>query len=433
MTDRPTSLRSIAQRHERPGSSGSPVVPTTSCRACGHSPLVVVLSLGEMPLANALIPPDRLEESEATYPLNLAFCEGCSLAQIDVSVPPEELFSDYVYASSYAESVVSNAATSVSRVVQERGLGPDSLAMEVASNDGYLLQHYAQRGVPVLGIDPAANLIPAAEARGVPTICGFFGSELAEELRSAGRRPNVLHANNVLAHVPDVNGFVRGMARILADDGVAIIETPYVRDLVERLEFDTIYHEHLFYYSLTSIEGVLRRNGLNVVDVEQIPLHGGSLRVSATPGEAANPTPVVTDMLAAEEEVGITSLEYFQGFAERVYRLCDRLRTLLAELGADGRRIAAYGAAAKGAVLLNALGIGKETLEFVADRSPHKHGRSMPGVRVPVVPAERILEAMPDYVLLLAWNHAEEILDQQAEYRNRGGHFIVPVPEPKEM
>ena len=402
----------------------------TSCRGCGGEDLEVILSLGAMPLANALVTSDRVGDDEARYPLDVAFCKACALVQLTASVPPEELFSDYSYFSSYADTVVQNADELVHRVVRDRRLGSQSLAMEIASNDGYLLQHYVRRGVPVLGIDPAANVVEVASQRGVPTLCAFFDSDVAEGLRAAGSRADVVHANNVFAHVPGLNGFARGISRILAEEGVLIIETPYVRDLVERLEFDTVYHEHVFYYSLTSLERVLVRNGLHTVDVEHISIHGGSLRVFATLNGVGRPDERVTGLLEAEARDGITSLGYYRGFGERVRGLCAELRALLVGLASAGKRVVAYGAAAKGAVLLNALGLPDGVIEFVADRSPHKQGRYMPGVRIPIVAPERLLDEMPDVVLLLAWNFADEVMEQQAEYRRRGGRFIVPVPAP---
>jgi len=390
----------------------------------------VVLSLGEQPLANALVREGHAEQVEPRYPLELGFCPGCALAQITVSIPPEELFTDYPYFSSYADAVTSNAETLVHRVMDRRQLGADSLVMEVASNDGYLLKHYAQAGVAVLGIDPAKNVAAVAEESGVPTLTAFFGCDVAEQLRREGRRADVLHANNVLAHVPDVNGVIGGMSRVLADDGVAIVETPYVRDLVDKLEFDTIYHEHLFYYSLTSFASLLDRHGLEIVDVERIPIHGGTLRVYAARPQAVAVAPSVERLLAEERELGMSEVGYFEGFAARVTGLCRKLVALLDRLAEDGCRVAAYGAAAKGTVLLNAAGIDARSIEFVADKNPHKQGYYMPGVHVPVVAPEEITERMPDYLLLLAWNFADEVMRQQSEYAAGGGRFIVPVPEP---
>jgi SAM-dependent methyltransferase len=390
----------------------------------------MVLSLGEQPLANAFITAAQLDGPEPRYPLELAFCAGCALTQITVSIPPAELFTDYPYFSSYADAVTSNAEMLVHRVMDLRRLGRDSLVMEVASNDGYLLKHYVKAGVPVLGIDPARNVAADAEASGVPTLTAFFGHDVAEQLRREGRRADVLHANNVLAHVPDINGVISGISRVLADDGVAIVETPYVRDLVDKLEFDTIYHEHLFYYSLTSFGSLLGRHGLEVIDVERIPIHGGTLRVYAARSGATAVAPSVEDLLAEERELGMSGIGYFEGFAARVRELCRKLVDLLDHLTADGARVAAYGAAAKGTVLLNAAGVDARSIDFVADKNPHKQGYYMPGVHIPIVAPEAITDRMPDYLLILAWNFADEVMRQQSDYAARGGRFIVPVSEP---
>ena len=405
---------------------------TATCFACGRSPLVPVMSFGEMPLANALLSEADLDRPEARFPLELVFCETCALLQITESVDPELLFGEYAYFSSYSTTMLEHAARLVERLIRERDLDGDSLAMEIASNDGYLLQHYVQAGVPALGIDPARNVVEAAAQRGVETICAFFGEDLARELAAGGRRASVLHANNVLAHVPDVNGVVAGIAEVLAVDGVAVVETPYVRDLVERTEFDTVYHEHLFYYSLTALDRLFARNGLRIVDVERLDIHGGSLRVFAVRADSAEEArPSVRELLDEEERRGIAEGRYFEDFAARVETLRSELWDVLRDLKEQGHRIAAYGAAAKGATLLNAFGIGTDVLDFVADRSEHKQGLYMPGVRLPIVAPERLLETMPDEVLLLVWNFADEILDQQEEYRRRGGRFILPIPRPR--
>jgi SAM-dependent methyltransferase len=389
-----------------------------------------VLSLGKMALANALLSAEQLSESEATYPLDLAFCPRCALAQITEVVPPERLFGEYAYFSSYSSTMVAHADAIARRMIADRALGSESLAMEIASNDGYLLATYVAAGIPVLGIEPARNVVPAAQARGVTSLCAFFGPDVAAELVAAGRRADVLHANNVMAHVADLNGVLAAIAVVLAPGGVAVIETPYVRDLVERLEFDTIYHEHLYYYSLTSLERALRRNGLRVAGVERIPIHGGSLRVFAELGDGASAGEVAA-LLAEEQGLGMDRLDYFHGFAERVDALREKLRAVLADLKAQGHRIAAYGAAAKGTVMLNACGIGPETIDFVVDRSAYKQGRFMPGVHLPILSPEALLEKRPDDVVLLTWNFADEILEQQAAYRSRGGRFVIPVPEPR--
>ncbi len=310
----------------------------------------------------------------------------------------------------------------------ERRLGPGSLVVELASNDGYLLQYYRRHGVPVLGIEPAENVAEVARReRGIPTLSEFFGAALARRLRDEGRRADVLHAHNVLAHVADLGGFVAGIGLLLADDGVAILEVPYVRDMVDRCEFDTIYHEHLCYFSLTALTRLFARHGLVVQQVERLAVHGGSLRLfvarGGVPGES------VETLLREEKGWGVEGRAVYQGFGRRVETLIASIRALLVDLAGRGASIAGYGAAAKGATLLNVLGVGREVVRFVVDRSPHKQGRYLPGVRVPILPPEALLERMPSHVLLLAWNLADEVLAQQADYRRRGGRFIIPIPE----
>ncbi len=348
--------------------------------------------------------------------------------QINETVPPEHMFSDYAYFSSYSDTMLAHARSIVERVVAERGLGPEHLAAEVASNDGYLLQYYREMGVPVLGIEPAANIARVAEAKGIRTVVDFFGEPLARRLRAEGVRADVIHANNVMAHIPDLPGFCRGLAAVLDDDGRAIIEVPYVKDLIDHRQFDTIYHEHLSYFSVTALDRLFRSQGLSLVDVERIPIHGGSLRITA----AAEGTPrsaVVDRFLEEEDGLGLTKLPYYTRFARAVEDLRTQLTGLLQHLRARGHRIAAYGAAAKGSTLLNYFGIGCRDIEFVADRSPYKQGKLMPGVRIPIVPPQFLVATRPDYVLLLTWNFADEILGQQAAFLEQGGRFIIPIPD----
>jgi SAM-dependent methyltransferase len=400
------------------------------CRSCEHGDLRPILSLGRTPLANALLTAEQLREPEATFPLDLVFCPACALVQITETVPPEVLFREYAYLSSFSDTVVQNAEGIVRRLIGIEGLGSESLAIEIASNDGYLLQHYHHKGIPVLGIEPAANIARVArDERGIPTVCEFFGAQLAAELVAEGRAADVVHGNNVLAHVADLNGVVRGIATVLKPRGVAVIEVPYVKDLIDHCEFDTIYHEHLCYFSLTALDRLFRRHGLVIRDVERIPIHGGTLRIFASRAEWAIPGEAVKSLLAEEAAWGVDREEFYRGFGAKVERLRASLLELLGGLKAQGRRIAAYGASAKGSTLLNFFGIGADTLEFVVDRSTVKQGRYTPGTHLPILAPERVLELRPDYLLLLTWNFADEILAQQQAFRDQGGRFIIPIPE----
>jgi SAM-dependent methyltransferase len=399
-----------------------------SCRGCGRDGLSVVLDLGQMPLANRFLSEADLHLPEPRYPLALAFCRECCLTQITETVPPEVMFREYAYFSSVSAAMVEHAKRLATQLMSSRALGPESLVVEIASNDGYLLQHYVARGIPVLGFDPAANVAEAATAKGIRTIVEFFGSTVAADLRQSGTLADVIHANNVLAHVPDLEDFVAGLAMILKPGGVLVIETPYVRDLVDRMEFDTIYHEHVFYYSVSALVRIFERHGLTVSDVERIPIHGGSLRVFVTRESAGRFGASVSRLLAEETSLGMCDVSYFDGLAQHVEALGRQLREVLGALKARGSSVAAYGAAAKGTVLLNTFGIGRETIDFVADRSPYKHGRFMPGVRIPIRPAEDLVALRPDACLVLAWNFADEILAQQAAYRAAGGEFVIPGP-----
>ena len=400
------------------------------CRSCEHGDLRPILSLGRTPLANALLTAEQLREPEATFRLELVFCPACALVQITETVPPEVLFREYAYLSSFSDTVVQNAEGIVRRLIGLEGLGSESLAVEIASNDGYLLQHYHHKGIPVLGIEPAANIARVArDERGIPTVCEFFGAELAAELVAGGRAADVVHGNNVLAHVADLNGVVRGIATVLKPRGVAVIEVPYVKDLIDHCEFDTIYHEHLCYFSLTALDRLFRRHRLVIRDVERIPIHGGTLRIFASRAEWAIPGEAVKSLLAEEAAWGVDREEFYRGFGAKVERLRASLLELLGGLKAQGRRIAAYGASAKGSTLLNFFGIGADTLEFVVDRSTVKQGRYTPGTHLPILAPERVLELRPDYLLLLTWNFADEILAQQQAFRDQGGRFIIPIPE----
>jgi SAM-dependent methyltransferase len=401
------------------------------CRSCERINPVRILSLGRTPLANALVPAADVLKPEPTYPLDLVFCPECSLVQITETVPREVLFTHYMYFSSFSDTIVRHAADSAARLIQSRKLGSQSLVVEVASNDGYLLRHYRQAGVPVLGIEPAANIARVAETEhGIPTRARFFDQDLARALCVEGHAADVIHANNVLAHVADLHGFVRGLRLLLKDDGIAVLEVPYIKSLIDNCEFDTIYHEHLCYFSLKALNRLLTSEGMRIHDVEMLPMHGGSLRVVAGRCEhPMMPNESVAAFLRQEERSGTTHLHYYEQFASMVEAARSELVGLLHRLKREGRRIAAYGASAKGSTLLNFCGIGRDILDFVADRSTVKQGHYTPGTQLPICAPERLLEEMPDYVLLLTWNFADEILEQQRAFRERGGRFIIPIPK----
>jgi hypothetical protein len=404
--------------------------PLSHCRSCGSGRLNLILDLGKQPIANALLEPADLDKPEAVFPLEVMFCEDCGLLQVSETIPPDVLFgADYPYFSSFIPALLEHSRAHAHSLLGERKLGAHDLVVEIASNDGYLLKNFVEAGVPALGVDPASGPAKAAIAAGVPTRNDFFGARCARELVAEGHRASVMLANNVLAHVTDINDFVEGFAILLRDDGVAEFEFPYVRELAERCAFDTIYHEHVFYYSLCALEPLFARHGLHLNDVEPLEIHGGSLRlrVSKNTGKTAR----LKQLQAEEIELGLNTAAYYATFAERVGAVRDALRRLLSEKIAAGGSIAAYGAAAKGATLLNFVDLPKDTIRYVVDRNTHKVGKYMPGVRLPIRGVEALQSDRPDYLLILTWNFAEEIMAQQNAYALNGGTFLCAIPTPR--
>ena len=389
----------------------------------------MVLDLGLQPLANNLLRPEDLGRVEPCFPLRLFVCPGCWLLQITDLIPPTELFSEYLYFSSFSEGMVQHAAKAAKRYQHDFRLCRESFVLEIASNDGYFLQHFQQAGIPCLGIEPAANIAQMANAKGIETIAEFFDAQFAEKLADERGQADLILGNNVFAHAPEINDFVAGLGKVLKPGGRLILEFPYAVDLIERTEFDTIYHEHVYYFSLTTLIPVFARHGLSVFHVERIPIHGGSLRIFAGHRGMHPEETSVAQLLAGERTLGVDALNYYESFARKVETVRESLRGLLARLKREGVSIGAYGASAKGSTLLNFCGIGREVIDFVADRSPHKQGRLMPGVHIPIIPADELRPRMPDYTLLLTWNFAEEIMAQQRAYRDAGGKFVVPIPE----
>jgi ubiquinone/menaquinone biosynthesis C-methylase UbiE len=399
------------------------------CRSCHSSSLRVVLDLGAHPLSDALLTSEREAHEQPRYPLRLAFCEGCSLLQVTETIPPHVLFQrDYPYFSSSSPALLRHAAANVKRLILDRNLGSASFVVEVACNDGYLLRNFVESGVPCLGIDPAVG--PAEQARkiGTPIINDFFSLTLAEKLAGAGKCADVMIANNVVAHVDAINDFVAGFQRLLKPDGQAVLECAYAVDMIENCEFDTIYHEHLFYHTLHGLKPLFERHGLHLNDVEHLPIHGGSLRVFASRSNRRSTR--LEELMERERELGVHAVDWCTGFSARIENLRQSLVELLEREKTNGARIACYGAAAKGSTLVNYLDLKPGFFEFVADANPFKQGRFMPGQAIPIVHPDRLVEAQPDFALLLVWNFAGEVMRQQAAYRAAGGHFIVPIPEP---
>lgn len=396
------------------------------CRSCESHHVELVLDLGEQPLANNFLNPEDLNKPEPRFPLCLAICAECWLLQITDLVPSVELFSDYVYFSSYSDAWVKHAAECASRYRNEFALNRESHVVEIASNDGYLLHNFAVANIPHLGIEPAENIAKVARENGVETRTDFFTESLAGEL-AAEKPADLILANNVLAHAPDINDFVAGLKALLAPEGRAILEFQYAVDMIAQGEFDTIYHEHVFYFTLTALEPLFIRHGLRLTRVEHTPLHGGSLRVFAR-HDAQEEDETVAALREEEMKLGVITLDYFLDFPARVEAIRISLQEEIVHFKSEGKTLAAYGAAAKGSMLLNYCGINSGDLAFVVDRSPHKQGKLMPGTHIPIVATEQLVARAPDVTLLLAWNFMNEILAQQTAYRDAGGKFLIPIP-----
>jgi len=398
------------------------------CRACGEPGLDPVLSLGAIPLVNALVEPDA-KEPEPRYPLETVRCSRCTLVQLTETVPPETLFRNYTYFSSYSDTFLLHARRFATESIRSLGLGRGSLVVEAASNDGYLLQYFAAAGVPTLGVEPATNVASVARERGIETVAAFLNEDLARRIVEERGVADLVVANNVLAHVPDLGGFLGGLRTLAGDRGLIVIEVPYLCDLVDRLEFDTIYHEHVSYFTMTSLVRLAELHELTVVGVERIPVHGGSLRVRIAAD--GRPEAGVEKLLESERTWGVFDAGRFERFAVAVASLRVEVHEFVSELASSGARVAAYGAAAKGVVLANVCGLDNGLVQFVVDRNVYKQGKLLPGVRIPVAAPAALEHEQPDYCLIFAWNLTDEIVAQQAPYRRRGGRFLVPLPKPR--
>jgi hypothetical protein len=406
-----------------------PASPAPTCRLCGSTRLRSFVDLGATPPCELFLSAEALERPEPTYPLHVRVCEGCLLAQLPPLITPEETFTEYAYFSSFSTSWVEHARRFVDGAVRRLGLGADAFVVEVASNDGYLLQHVVERGVRCLGIEPAVNVGAAARAKGVPTLTAFLTPETGARVRAEHGPADLVALNNVYAHIPDVVGFTEGLRALVADDGWVSVEVQHLLTLVARTQFDTIYHEHFQYYTVLTAQRALASGGLALVDVELLDTHGGSIRLWARPAEVAGePTRAVHDVLADERAAGLHTAQGHDGFVAAVSRVRDDLVAFLIDARRAGRTVVGYGAPGKGNTLLNYCGIRPDLLAYTVDRNPYKHGRFTPGTRVPVLAPERIAADRPDYVLVLPWNLRAELTEQLSYVREWGGRLVFPIP-----
>jgi len=399
-----------------------------TCRFCNAALTHTFCDLGMSPLSNSFVTADRLNAMEPFYPLHAFVCDNCFLVQLDEFESPEEIFSDYVYFSSYSDSWLEHSRQYTEQMTQRLGLNDKSQVIEIASNDGYLLQYFAERGIPVLGVEPAANVAAAATEKGIPTLVKFLSVATATEMLNSGQQADLLLGNNVLAHVPDINDFVAAMAILLKPDGVITMEFPHLLKLIELNQFDTIYHEHFSYLSLLSVERIFKAHGLQVFDVDELSTHGGSLRIYAR-HDSAEPVNANIDALRqVEQDAEIDQLSTYAAFGDRVEATKRRLLEFLINAKAEGKSIAGYGAPAKGNTLLNYCGARRDLIDFTVDRNPVKQNRYLPGTHIPVFAPEKIDELKPDYVLILPWNIKDEIVSKMNHIRDWGGKFVVPIP-----
>ena len=410
--------------------AAGPATGGAACRFCAEPLSFVMVDLGKSPLCQTMLDESQLNEMEPFYPLKVFVCGECALVQLEEFVSPSEIFSDYNYFSSYSDSWLDHARRYVDMMIDRFGLGPDSQVVELASNDGYLLQYFVEAGVPSLGIEPAANVAEVARERGIDTLVEFFDESVGRRLASDGVRADVILGNNVLAQVPDLNGFVAGMAPLLADGGVVTIEFPHLFTLIEHNQYDTIYHEHFSYFSFTSASRIFAAHGITLFDVEELPTHGGSLRIFGrhTADEAKSLTGRAEEMLAREQRLGVDDLATYGDFGRKVEQTKRDLLEFLIDAKNAGKTVVGYGAPGKGNTLLNYCGIRTDLLDYTVDRSPAKHGRYLPGTHIPVHTPDRIFETKPDYVLILPWNLRNEIAEQMSGIAEWGGRFVVPIP-----
>jgi SAM-dependent methyltransferase len=399
------------------------------CRSCGSNRSLKVINLGSQPLANNLLRQEDLDRLEPRFPLAVFVCQECWLMQLTNTVPPVELFSEYIYFSSFSDVMLRHSKAAVEKHIVDKKLGPGSFVIEVASNDGYLLKNFVAAGIPCLGFEPAANIAEVARKNGVDTHCDFFGKETAEALRDQKGRADLILGNNVFAHAPDTNDFVAGIGELLKPNGWCVLEFPYGVEMIDKVEFDTIYHEHVYYFTLMPLIPLFARHGMDVFHVEPLSIHGGSLRLYVCNKNVEPIRDTVRKILESENDRGVNSTAYYRRFSDHAITVKADLTSFLTEQAVAGKRVAGYGASAKGSTLLNFIGEAAKTLEFIADRSTYKHRRLSPGMHIPIVPAETLMASAPHYAVLLVWNFAEEVMAQQQGFRDKGGQFVIPLPQ----